>query len=98
MKTLIALTLFSLSSVSFASYFPLVDISLSNDRTIHVIVTNDSGMDLNCRYSVSWFINSSLYRNEFGKMQLTVNESTELAFKNEHDNRISRINAKAVCQ
>lgn len=97
MKAFLALSLFTLSSASFASYTPIVEIALGNDKTIYVIITNDSGMNLTCKYSVSWFINRLSYRREFGKIDMTIDQVTELAFKNDSRNHLSRINAKAVC-
>ncbi|MBC7538676.1 MAG: hypothetical protein H7281_07640 [Bacteriovorax sp.] len=98
MKTCLALSLLAFSSAIFASYTPLVEVSLSDDKTIHVLIVNDSGTNLNCKYSVSWFINTLSYRSEFGKIAMAVDGLAELDYKNEQYSRLSRINAKAICE
>ena len=83
--------------MSFASYTPLVEVTLSNDKTIHVVIYNDSGMDLKCEYSVAWFTDIS-YRKETGRTNLAAGESVELAYKNKVTSHLARIRASAICE
>ncbi|MDD4974600.1 MAG: hypothetical protein PHY93_09645 [Bacteriovorax sp.] len=98
MKQFLALTFLVSSSAVFASYTPLVEVSTSNDKTIHVVIVNDSGVDLICKYSVSWFVNMLSFRKEFGRVNLMPSGVAELAYQNDQFSRLSRINAKAICE
>lgn len=98
MKSLLCLSVMAFSSVSFASYTPLIEVSVSIDKTIHVILTNDSANDLSCKYSVSWFVDTISFRKQFGKTDLKSGESTELLYRNNEYSRLSKIKAKAICE
>lgn len=98
MRSFLILSLLVLSSASLAAYTPLVEVTTSDDKTIHVVIVNDSGMDLNCKYSVSWFVNTFSFRKEFGKMKLAADGVGELAYPNDRRAHLSRINAKALCE
>lgn len=98
MKVFLALSLLVFSAMSLASYTPLVEVSLSDDKTIHVLIINDAGLDLNCKYSVSWFVNTLSFRKKFGKVWLPAGAETELVYQNDPRSRLSRIKAKAICE
>ena len=98
MKLFLALTLLVSSTALFASYTPLIEVSTSSDNTIHVVIVNDSGVDLHCKYSVSWFVNTLSFKKEFGQVDLLASGVAELAYPNDQYSRLSRINAKAICE
>lgn len=97
MKTLLALSVLTFSSISFAAYTPDIDVSVGNDKSVHVIITNDSGADLECKYSVSWFVNTLSYRKEFGQLSMSVGSVVELSYKNNQYDRLSKIRTKVEC-
>ena len=97
MKFFLVLALLMLSSMSFASYTPLVEVTMSDDKTIHLVILNDSQMNLNSTYSVSWFVTLFSFRKEFGRVDLKAGEDVEFAYENNPYSRPTRINAKAIC-
>lgn len=97
MKAFLTLSVLVFSSVSFASYTPYTEVTLGNDNSIHVQIVNDSGVDLNCKYSVSWFVNTLNYKKEFGQLSMSAGSVTELTYLNDQYARLSKIKAKAIC-
>lgn len=97
MKTFLALLVLVSSSVSLAGYTPDVEVSVGNDKSVHVQITNDSGADLNCKYSVSWFVNRINFRSEFGEISMSVGSITQLAYMNDPYAHLSKINTLVEC-
>ena len=96
MKAILTLLLFTFSSLSFASYTPLLEVSMSDNKTIHLIILNDSSLDLKCEYTLSWFTGISFKKKE-GVVALLSGDAVELNFKNKPKSHPMRIRANAIC-
>lgn len=98
MKAFLAFSLFMFCFRAFADYTPLIEVTTSKDKTIYVVITNDSGEHLKCKYSISWFVDMINFKKAYGKVALDANDSAEIALSNEPYAHLSKIKAKAICQ
>lgn len=98
MKFFLALSLFIFCFRSFADYTPMVEVTTSNDKTIHVVITNDSGEFLTCKYSVTWFVDIINFKKAYGKVKLAANDSAEITIANDRYAHLAKIKARALCK
>jgi len=96
MKFILTFLLFIFSSLSFASYTPLFEVSMGDNKTIHFIILNDSALDLKCQYTLAWFTGIS-YKKKKGEVALLAGDAVELTFKNKPNSHPARIRANAIC-
>lgn len=97
MKLFLAISLLAFSSLSFASYTPQTEVSIGSDKTIYISVINDSINDLNCKYSVSWFVNTLQLKKSYGEAFIPAGNTASFSYKNDINDHLGRINLKAIC-
>ena len=96
MKFILTFLLFTFSRFSFASYTPLFEVSVGDNKTIHLIILNDSTLDLKCQYTLAWFTGIS-YKKRVGEIALKAGDAAELTFNNKPKSHPARIRANAIC-
>lgn len=97
MKLIIIALLALVSVSSFAVTLPTVETSV-NEGHVVLTLTNNEDVNLNCHYSVSWFVNTLNFRKEFGNISLAANSASAVSFKNDIYDHIAHVRAKVTCE
>lgn len=101
MKMLLAILLLSstLGTTMSAAEKPSWGTSLDADtKTVTLEVYNNDPEEVHCKYSVSWMVNVTTYKKQFGKLVLAPGGAASVAFQNDRFDNISRIRAKVSCE
>ena len=77
---------------------PKISISVDGEKTINAIITNTAEKNITCRYSFSWFVNTLNFKKEFGTISILVGESSELKFKNDQYDHLSKVHSRVICE
>lgn len=67
-------------------------------KTVTLDVFNNDEAEVHCKYNVSYLINVSTYKRQFGKLILSPKTSASVSFENDRSDQISRIRAKVSCE
>lgn len=97
MKNILALFFLMVTTVCLASDDQKVFITVDDQKTITVMIENGSDKDVDCKYSVSWFVNTFSFKKEFGHVDIHAKENAFLSFKNDEFSYLTRIKAKVTC-
>ncbi len=97
MKNILALSLLVCSVASFSSEDQKVFTTVDGEKTIKVLIMNEADKEVDCQYSVSWFVNTFSFKKEFGHVIILARGNAELNFKNDEFSYLTRIKAKVTC-
>jgi hypothetical protein len=96
-KMIIALTLLS-AVAAFSAETPSVGTRIDENNSIVVSVSNNDNVDLECKYSVSYFVNTLTYRRQSGEFELANGGVVQIGIKNDKFDNLSRVHAKVHCE
>jgi uncharacterized protein YcfL len=97
MKIILALGFLIICAGSFASEDQKVLTTVDSEKTIKVLITNESEKEVDCKYSVSWFVNTFSFKKQFGHVEILAEGNVELSFKNDEFSYLTRIKTKVSC-
>jgi hypothetical protein len=98
MKILLALIFSFMSTVVFGAFNPEVVVSVDRFKTINVMISNNTDDNYDCKYSVSWFVNTFSFKKEFGHIELLAQDVATLSFKNDEFSYLAGIKAHVTCE
>lgn len=98
MRTLLV-TAFLLGSASaMAAATPSVSTSVDEDNNIFVSFWNNDNVALECKYSISYLVNTLNYKRQYGEFTLPLEYGVAFKIKNDPYDRLSRIHASVHCE
>lgn len=97
MKMLLAMIL--ISSTVMAAEKPSFGTSIDPEtKTVSLDVFNNDEAEVHCKFSVSYMVNVTTYKKQFGEMILASKSGASVSFENDRADHISRVRAKVSCE
>jgi len=97
MKLLLALILVTSSVMAAEKPSYGVDVD-ENTKTVTLEVFNNDDAEVECRYSVSYFVNVINFKKQFGTMILGPKSGASVSYFNDKADLIARARANVSCE